>query len=85
MATQPAELVFDPFLGSGMTAITCLASGLQFLAYDVDAGTVSLFLERIAAYEWGKLKVGDPTVEIVRDRGKQSDKRRGIRGSPDIA
>jgi ParB-like chromosome segregation protein Spo0J len=51
MAARPGELVLDPFLGSGTTALACLATGRRFLGCDVDPGAVSLALERIGSYE----------------------------------
>lgn len=51
MAAKPGELVVDPFLGSGTTALACLATGRRFLGADVDPGAVSLTLERLAAAE----------------------------------
>jgi DNA modification methylase len=50
MAARPGELVVDPFLGSGTTALACLATGRRFLGCDVDSGAVSLALDRIDAY-----------------------------------
>ena len=47
MATEPGELVVDPFLGSGTTGLACLATGRRFLGADVDPGAVSLALERL--------------------------------------
>ena len=49
MAARPGELVLDPFLGSGTTALACLATGRRFLGCDVDPGAVSLALERLQA------------------------------------
>ena len=49
MAARPGELVVDPFLGSGTTALACLATGRRFLGCDVDPGAVSLALERLEA------------------------------------
>ena len=49
MAARPGELVVDPFLGSGTTALACLATGRRFLGCDVDPGAVSLARERLEA------------------------------------
>jgi tRNA G10 N-methylase Trm11 len=48
-AARPGELVVDPFLGFGTTALACLATGRRFLGCDVDPGAVSLALERLQA------------------------------------
>ncbi len=63
MAARPGELVVDPFLGSGTTAIACLASGRRFIGADLDPGAVSLALERIAAYERGDVKLDVDAVQ----------------------
>jgi ParB-like chromosome segregation protein Spo0J len=47
MVTLPGELVVDPFLGSGTTALVCSATGRRFLGADVDAGAASLAIQRI--------------------------------------
>jgi ParB-like chromosome segregation protein Spo0J len=65
MAARPGELVLDPFLGSGTTALACLATGRRFLGCDLDPGAVSLALERIGAYERGELDLGAPVAEII--------------------
>jgi DNA modification methylase len=49
MAAKPGELVVDPFIGSGTTALACQATGRRFLGSDVDAGAVSLAIERLYA------------------------------------
>jgi ParB-like chromosome segregation protein Spo0J len=49
MAAQAGELVVDPFLGSGTTALACVGSGRRFLGADNDPGAVSLALERLWA------------------------------------
>jgi DNA modification methylase len=65
MAARPAELVLDPFRGSGTTALACLATGRQFLGCDIDPGAVSLALERIGAYERGDIDIGTSAAETV--------------------
>jgi site-specific DNA-methyltransferase (adenine-specific) len=47
MAGKPGELIVDPFLGSGTTALASLGSGRRFLGCDIDAGAVSLSRERL--------------------------------------
>jgi hypothetical protein len=47
MATEPGELVVDPFLGQGTTAVATVQAGRRFLGCDVDPGAVSLALERL--------------------------------------
>ena len=49
MAARPGELVVDPFLGSGTTALACRIEGRRFLGGDADPGAVSLAIERIGS------------------------------------
>lgn len=46
MSSEPGELVFDPFLGSGTTAVAAIGVGRRFLGGDIDAGNVSTARER---------------------------------------
>jgi ParB family chromosome partitioning protein len=54
--TEPGELVVDPFLGSGTTAVACLRLGRQFVGCDTDAGAVAIARQRVQhAIEGGEL------------------------------
>jgi len=54
--TEPGELVVDPFLGSGTTAVACLRLGRQFVGCDTDAGAVAIAHRRVQhAIEGGEL------------------------------
>lgn len=43
------EVILDPFMGSGQTALAALQTGRHFVGYEIDAGYVALAQERIAA------------------------------------
>jgi DNA modification methylase len=45
--TFTGELVLDPFMGSGQTAIAALRTGRHFVGYETDSGYVKLAEERI--------------------------------------
>jgi len=77
MVAKPGELVVDPFLGSGTTALACIATGRRFLGADVDPGAVSLALERIASYEAGEVVVTAPVVEGLDQDGERCDTEAG--------
>lgn len=47
--TRPGELVVDPFLGGGTTAVVCRALGRRFVGCDIDAAAVATTRERLAA------------------------------------
>lgn len=46
--TQPGDLVVDPFVGSGTTAVACQQLGRRFVGCDVDAAAVATARRRIA-------------------------------------
>lgn len=45
--SEPGQLVVDPFLGGGTTAVVCKALGRRFLGCDIDADAVGVTLERL--------------------------------------
>jgi DNA modification methylase len=45
--TYSGDLVLDPFMGSGTTAVAALRTGRHFLGYDTDAGYVAAALQRV--------------------------------------
>ncbi len=47
--TEPGDLVIDPFLGGGTTALVCRDLGRRFIGCDIDAAAVSTARERLAA------------------------------------
>lgn len=47
--TYEGDVVLDPFLGSGSTAVAAMRTGRHYLGYDTDAGYVRLAQARIAA------------------------------------
>lgn len=47
--TEPGELVVDPFMGGGTTAVVCKALGRRFVGCDVDSDAVQTTRERLAA------------------------------------
>jgi ParB-like chromosome segregation protein Spo0J len=47
MTSEPGELVFDPFLGSGTTAVAAIGAGRRFLGGDIEPGNVATARERL--------------------------------------
>jgi len=45
--TLPDQIVLDPFLGSGTTAVACQQSGRHFIGIDINAEYCSLARERL--------------------------------------
>jgi site-specific DNA-methyltransferase (adenine-specific) len=50
--TFTGDVVLDPFMGSGSTALAALQAGRRYVGYDTNAEYVRLAEERIA--NWGK-------------------------------
>ncbi len=48
MNTYEGELVLDPFMGSGTTAVAAVRTGRHFAGYDTDAGYAAAALRRVA-------------------------------------
>ncbi|RLC87698.1 MAG: hypothetical protein DRJ03_05330 [Chloroflexi bacterium] len=46
--TNPGDLVVDPFLGSGTTAVACRDLGRRFVGCDIDPKAVAIAKERLA-------------------------------------
>jgi site-specific DNA-methyltransferase (adenine-specific) len=44
------DIILDPFMGSGQTALAALKTGRHYVGYEVDAGYVELALRRIRDY-----------------------------------
>ncbi len=49
MYTYRGDVVLDPFMGSGSTAVACVHSGRRYVGFDVDQAYVDLAEQRIAA------------------------------------
>ena len=47
LSTDPGDIVLDPFLGSGTTAMACKRLGRSCIGIDMDAGYVKLAKERV--------------------------------------
>ena len=51
MTTNKGEIVLDPFMGSGTTAITCLNSNRNFIGFEMDEGYFDIANKRIEEHE----------------------------------
>ena len=49
--TNENEIVFDPFIGSGTTAIACLNTDRQYIGFELDETYHKLSLERIESHK----------------------------------
>jgi len=46
-SSDPGDLVLDPFLGSGTTAVACALTGRKFIGCEIDEAYFDLSCERI--------------------------------------
>lgn len=51
--TDPDEIVFDPYAGSGTTGIACLQLGRRFIGVEKDAKYAQLAFDRLTAFDRG--------------------------------
>ena len=49
--TFKGDVVLDPFIGSGSTAIAALKSERKYIGYDIDPEYIKIAEERIAPYK----------------------------------
>jgi len=50
-ASQPGDMVLDPFLGSGTTGVACRELGRHFVGMDLDSAYIELAKKRISAVD----------------------------------
>ncbi len=61
--TYAGDLVLDPFMGAGSTAVAAVRSGRHFVGFDTDAGYVDGALGRVASER--ATTPGEPEVELA--------------------
>lgn len=84
--TYADDLVLDPFMGAGSTAVAAVRSGRHFVGFDTDPAYVDAALARVTAEReqagsgvavevppTGKLADAAPAAEAVRRGGKATD------------
>lgn len=49
--TYTGDIILDPFIGSGSTAIAALKAGRKYVGYDIDPAYIKLAEKRIAPYK----------------------------------
>lgn len=67
MNTYEGELVLDPFLGSGTTAVAAVRTGRHFVGYDTDAGYAAAAMQRVQA------ETRLPQVRLAATEGRDAD------------
>ena len=48
-SSDPGDLILDPFLGSGSTAVACVLTGRRCIAAEIDERYFDLACERVTA------------------------------------
>lgn len=79
--TYRGDLVLDPFMGSGTTAVAALRAERHFVGYDTDADYVALATQRVAE-ERDRLSSGAPVdlaLPVVSSAAPPPDPDEGIR------
>ncbi len=67
--TYEGDVVLDPFMGSGTTAVAALRTGRHFLGYDTDPTYVDAARARVAA-ERERPRVAEPMIDKAGDAAK---------------
>lgn len=87
MNTYLGELVLDPFVGSGTTAVAAVRTGRHYIGYDTDAAYVEAAERRIVderADEMFEAGAGTP-VELLANDGRRTEPFRGGWSSKELA
>lgn len=79
MNTYEGELVLDPFMGSGTTAVAAVRTGRHFIGYDTDAGYAAAAMARVGAESLL------PQVQLAADAGRLTDPVAGGWAAKDLA
>ena len=67
--TLADEVVLDPFMGSGQTAIAARKSGRHFVGYETNAAYVELAMRRLADVSFTPAAAGDAQPSAAPDSG----------------
>jgi DNA modification methylase len=91
MNTYVGDLVLDPFVGSGTTAVAAVRTGRHYIGYDTDAGYIEAAEQRVAQ-EPRQVQVAadeherdSATVELLANDGRGTDPLRGGWSSKELA
>ena len=79
MNSYEGDLILDPFVGSGTTAVAAVRTGRRYIGYDTDAGYIETAKGRLVEER------SAVTVELLADDGRTTDPFRGGWASKDVA
>jgi site-specific DNA-methyltransferase (adenine-specific) len=79
MNSYAGDLVLDPFMGSGTTAVAAVRAGRHYIGYDTDAGYIHAAQRRLLE------EAATSSVQLLANDGRDTDPRRGGWASKDLA
>ena len=79
MNTYVGDLVLDPYMGSGSTAVAAVRTGRHYIGYDTNAAYVRVAQQRVDAEQAAF------DVEVAANDGRVTDPRRGGWSSKELA
>ena len=63
--SNAGDLVLDPFMGSGTTAISAINTGRNYVGFELDKGYFDILNERIAEYNGKSVRYAIDTLDIA--------------------
>jgi site-specific DNA-methyltransferase (adenine-specific) len=73
--TRPSDIILDPFIGSGTTAVAAIRTGRQFIGFEIDPHYCEIANRRIADEQ---AKIPIPFVEYEKPEQLKVDLQRGV-------
>ena len=62
-SSKEGEIVLDPFMGSGTTAIACMNTNRNYIGFELDKGYYDIILERIKNHKSTVIQDSSPGLE----------------------
>ena len=62
-SSKEGEIILDPFMGSGTTAIACMNMNRNFIGFEIDKGYYDIILERIKNHKPTIIQDSSPGLE----------------------
>jgi site-specific DNA-methyltransferase (adenine-specific) len=79
MNSYAGDLILDPFVGSGTTAVAAVRAGRHYIGYDTDAGYIEAAQRRVDE------QAGARPVQLLANDGRDTEPLRGGWASKDLA
>lgn len=64
LTTESEQIVLDPFLGTGTTAIAAKRLGRYFLGIEIDPEYVEISVNKVKQEKWGSSRIGESFVSL---------------------